>query len=492
MQIETTSSEGLKRAYKITVEAAAIEEKMQEKLVKIAADIRIDGFRPGKVPVSHVRRLHGQAVLGEVLEETVNTSSQEALDKDEVRPALQPNIEIVTFEEGVDLEYTMEVEIMPAIETGDFSKISLERQVAKVEDSDIDDAVKNLAEQQTRYEKVEDEGYAAEDGDAVLIDFVGKMDGEAFDGGAAEQYQLVLGTGSFIPGFEEQLVGVKAGDEKAVNVTFPEDYNAAHLAGQEAVFDVTVHEVQKSVPVEINDELATLVGMENLEQLRERISEQISGELGQFGRAKLKRALLDELADMHEFDVPPGMEQMEYDQIWQEFTQQLEADGKSIEDEDQSEEELQAEYKTMANRRVRLGLLLAHVGDSNEITVSAEELNGAIMQEAQRFPGQEAQVFQFYQQNQEAMQQLRAPLYEDKVIDYILELATVTEVEVDQEELMRLPDAPEEAEEKPKKKKAAPKKKAAAKKAPAKKKAAAKKDDDKAEKKKAAPKKKAD
>jgi len=340
MQIEQTSSEGLTRAYKITVEAAVLEDKLQERLVKIAADIKLDGFRPGKVPVAHVRRLHGDAVMGEVLEETVNTTSQEALEKDNIRPAMQPDIEITSFEQGSNLEYTMSVEIMPDIETADFSKIALVKEVAKVADSDIDDAVKNLAEQQTRYEKVEDAGYAAADGDALLIDFVGKVDGEAFEGGAAEQFQLVLGSASFIPGFEEQLVGVKAGEEKTVPVAFPEDYNAAHLAGQDAVFEVTVHEVQKSAEVEINDELAVQVGLTDLAELRSRISEQISGEFGQFTRAKLKRGLLDQLADLHIFEVPPGMETMEFNQIWQDFTEQLEKQDKKIEDEDQSEEEL--------------------------------------------------------------------------------------------------------------------------------------------------------
>jgi trigger factor len=469
MQIEQTSAEGLTRAYKITVEAAVIEQKLNEKLVKIAGEIKIDGFRPGKVPVSHVRNLHGDAVMGEVLEETVNTTSQEALDKDDVRPAMQPDIEITSFEKGSDLEYSMNVEIMPDIETADFSKMSVEKEVAKVADSDIDDAIKNLAEQQTRYEKSKDDGHAAADGDAVLIDFTGKLDGEVFDGGAAEQFQLVIGSNSFIPGFEEQLVGIKAGDEKDLPVTFPEDYNAAHLAGKDVVFEVKVHEVQQSVDVEINDELAVQVGLTDLAELRGKISEQIGGEFGQFTRAKMKRSLLDQLADSHEFDVPPGMVTMEFDQIWTDFTKQLESQEKTIEDEDQSEEDLREEYQAMANRRVRLGLLLAHVGDTNEITVSAEELNGAIMQEAQRYPGQEQQVFQFYQQNQEAMQQLRAPLYEDKVIDFILELATVTEKEVDQDTLMALPGA-EEEEKKPVKKKAAAKKKPAAKK-----KAAAKK-----------------
>ena len=500
MQIEQTSAEGLTRAYKITVEAAVLEKKLTEKLVKIASEIRIDGFRPGKVPVSHVRNLHGDALMGEVLEETVNTTSQEAMEKDDVRPAMQPDIEITDYKQGSDLEYSMNVEIMPDIEVGDFSKISLEKEVAKVADSDIDDAIKNLAEQQTRFEKTEEEGYAAKDGDAVVIDFTGKLDGEPFEGGNSEEFQLVLGSNSFIPGFEEQLVGVKAGDEKDLPVTFPGDYNAEHLAGKDVIFEVKVREIQLAAEVEINDDLAVQVGLTDLAELRTKITDQISSEFSQFTRAKLKRSLLDQLADTYEFDVPPGMVTMEFDQIWSDFTKQLESQEKTIEDEDQSEEELREEYQGMANRRVRLGLLLAQVGDTNDITVSAEELNGAIMQEAQRYPGQEQQIFQLYQQNQQAMQQLRAPIYEDKVINFILELASVTEKEVDQDTLMQLPGA-EEEEKKPAKKKSSVKK-ASAKKAvdkkavdkkPAAKKAAAKKTDTKAatEKKKAAPKKKA-
>jgi trigger factor len=439
MQVTETSAEGLKRAYKITVNADVLDSKLDEKLTQLATRIRLPGFRPGKVPVTYLRKLHGDALMGEVLEETVNTTSQEALQQNEVRPAMRPNIEIKSFERGSDLEYEMSVEVLPEIEPSDMSGIKLEKLVAPVDDTEIDDALNRIAEQQKTYETAE-EGHEAQDGDAVVIDFVGKRDGEPFEGGAAEDYQLVLGSGSLIPGFEEQLVGAKAGDEREVNVSFPEDYHSADLAGQEAVFDVTVKEVKTAGEVAIDDELAKQMGLEGLEQLRERVKEQIGQEYNRISRIKIKRALLDELASRHDFAVPEGMVEMEFDQIWKDYERSLKEEGKELSDEDKSEEELRDEYREIAVRRVRLGLLLSTIGDKNEITVTAEELNRAIMMEAQRFPGQERQVFEFYQKNPDALQQIRAPLFEDKVIDFILEKTEVTEKEVDRETLFSDPD----------------------------------------------------
>ena len=467
MQVTEVSAEGLKREYTIKVEAGALNDKVEEKLVQLAAQARLPGFRPGKVPVSYLRKLHGEALLGEVLEETVTTTSREALEQNDVRPAMQPDIKIKDdFKPGSDLEYDMTVEILPQIEPADFSKISLEKQVAPVGDAEVDEAVERLAEGQKSYEP-KTKAYKAKDGDMTVIDFVGKVDGEAFEGGSAEDFQLVLGSGSFIEGFEEQLLGVKGGEEKEVPVTFPEDYQAEHLAGKEAVFDVTVKEVRAPAPVAIDDELATKVGLENLDQLKERLKENIEEDYNRVSRLKLKRALLDELAENHDFELPPGMVDLEFEQIWQDFQQSLESEGKDLSSEEKSEDELKAEYQDIAVRRVRLGLLLSHIGEANEITVNAEELNRAMMMEAQRYPGQERQIFEFYQQNPQAMQQLRAPLMEDKVIDFILELAKVTETEVDRKTLLKDPDS-DEAEEKPAAKQPAAKK-AAPKKAPAKK-----------------------
>ena len=473
MQVTETSAEGLKRAYTIKVDAADLDSKLTEKLTALAARARLPGFRPGKVPVSYLRRLHGDALMGEVLEETVNQSSQAALEENSIRPAMQPDIKIKDdFEPGNDLEFDLSVEVLPDFEPTDFSKISLEREVAPVEDAEVDEALQRLADQQKAYD-AKAKTYKAKDGDMVVIDFVGKIDGEAFEGGAAEDFELVLGSGSFIEGFEDQLLGVKAEEEKDVTVSFPEDYRAEDLAGKDAVFSVTVKEVRAPVDVAIDDELATKVGLENLDDLKTRLREGIQRDHDQISRIKLKRALLDQLADLHDFDVPEGMVELEFNQIWQDLEQSLEQEGKTLEEADKPEDELRAEYRDIAIRRVRLGLVLSRVGEDNEISVGAEELNQAMMREAQRFPGQERQIFEFYQKNPQAMQQLRAPLFEDKVIDFVVEMAKVTEKTVDRDTLMRDPDEEEDASEKTAAKKAAPKK-AAAKKAPAKK-AAAKK-----------------
>ncbi len=439
MQVTETSAEGLKREYKITVEADVIDSKLDEKLKQLAGRIRLPGFRPGKVPVGHLRKLHGDALMGEVLEETVNDTTREALEKNELRPAMRPNIEITSFERGSDLEYQLSVEVLPEIVPGDLSTVKLERQTAPVGDSDIEDALKRIADGQKAY-KAAAKTYKAKKDDAVVIDFVGKRDGEPFEGGTAEDYELVLGSNALIPGFEDQLIGAKTGEKRAVNVTFPENYGSADLAGKDAVFEVAVKEVKKPVDVAIDDELAQKIGLENLEQLRERLKEQVAGDYNRISRMKLKRAMLDQLADMHDFPVPEGMVEMEFNQIWQDFEASLKQDGKTIETAEKPEEEMRKEYRDIAIRRVRLGLLLSNIGDTNEITVTAEELNRAIMMEAQRFPGQERRVFEFYQKNPDAMQQVRAPIFEEKVIDFILDKAEVTEKEVDRDTLLSDPD----------------------------------------------------
>ncbi len=439
MQVTETSAEGLKREYKITVEADVIDSKLDEKLKQLAGRIRLPGFRPGKVPVGHLRKLHGDALMGEVLEETVNDTTRQTLEKNELRPAMRPNIEITSFERGSDLEYQLSVEVLPEIVPGDLSTVKLERQTAPVGDGDIEEALKRIADGQKAY-KAAAKTYKAKKDDAVVIDFLGKRDGEPFEGGTAEDYELVLGSNALIPGFEDQLIGAKTGEKRDVNVTFPENYGSADLAGKDAVFEVTVKEVKKPVDVAIDDELAQKIGLENLEQLRERLKEQVAADYNRVSRMKLKRAMLDQLADMHDFPVPEGMVEMEFNQIWQDFEASLKQDGKTLETAEKPEDEMRKEYREIAVRRVRLGLLLSNIGDTNEITVTAEELNRAIMMEAQRFPGQERRVFEFYQKNPDAMQQVRAPIFEEKVIDFILDKAEVTEKEVDRETLLSEPD----------------------------------------------------
>ncbi len=476
MQITQTNSDGLKRDFTIVVDAAEIDTKVTERLTTVGADIKLPGFRPGKVPLAILRQRFGKSVMGEVLEQTVNEMSQKALDDNELRPAQQPKIEITKFDEGADLEFTLEVEIMPDFKPMDFSKLKLEKMVAEVEDAKVDEALKEIAGQQKNFVAVA-KNRKSKEGDSLLIDFVGKVDGEAFEGGSAEGHQLELGSNSFIPGFEDQLIGAKGGDEVAVKVTFPENYGAAHLAGKDAVFDVKVHEVREAAEVEINDEFATKLGLDNLDALKDAVRGQIEQQYAQLSRQSLKRNMLDAMAEAHDFEVPPGMKQGEFDSIWQQFEQELEQSGQKLEDQDQSEEELRDEYMNIAERRVRLGLLLAEVGRINNIEVSQDEVNQAMIAQARNYPGQEKMIFEMFQKRPEMQAQLRAPIFEDKVIDFISELATITEKKVSVDELMKDPDEEEAA--KPKKKKAA------AKKAPAKKAASG---DDKETPKKAAPK----
>ncbi|OUR77050.1 trigger factor [Alphaproteobacteria bacterium 46_93_T64] len=479
MQVTQTSSEGLKRDFTVVVEAAEIETKVTDKLVEVGQQVKLPGFRPGKVPMTVLRQRFARSIMGEVLEGTVNETSQTVLNDNDLRPAQQPKIEITKFDEGSDLEFTIEVEVMPDFEPTDFSKLKLEKLVTDVEDEKVEEALTEIAGAQKNFTKVA-RNRKAKEGDAILMDFVGKIDGEAFDGGSAEGHQLELGSGQFIPGFEEQLVGQKGGDDVDVTVNFPENYGAEHLAGKEAVFSVKIHEVQEATPIEIDDEFAVKLGLNDLDDLKATVRGRIEGEYNQLSRQTLKRNMLDALADAHDFDVPPGMKETEFNGIWEQFTKELERTEEKLEDQDQSEEELREEYTAIAERRVRLGLLLAEVGRINNIDVATEEVQQAMMAQARNFPGQEKQVFEMFQSNPEMQNSLRAPIFEDKVVDFIAELATVTEKKVSFEELTADPDEDEKSKAK--------------KKAPAKKKAVAKKADDSEEKpaaKKKAPAKKA-
>jgi trigger factor len=508
MQVTELKNEGLSREYKVALAASEIDEKVDGKLAEYAKTAVLPGFRPGKVPASLLKKRYGKAVMGEVLEEAVNTSSQQAIMEQGVRPAGQPKIEITAFDEGQDLEYTITLDVMPEIEPVDLSALELEKLVVEVKDEEIDEALTSIA---SRYKTTAaiDTARPAESGDVVLIDFLGKVDGEAFDGGAAEDYELELGSGSFIPGFEDQLIGASAGDETDVKVQFPESYGAEHLAGKDAVFEVKVKEIRAAEPAAVDDELAKKVGMEDLGKLREAIREEKSRELNQISRMHMKRALLDKLADGHDFEVPPMMVESEFEQIWHQYLHQRDAEEGKHQDhgehdhahahdheEREGDEETKQEYRDIAVRRVRLGLLLAEIGRVNEIQVGQEDLNRAMIEQARQYPGQEQQVIDYFRNNPEAQQQLSGPIFEDKVVDFIVEMAKVTERAVPLEELLTDPDADTETDEKPKKKAAAKKK------APAKKKAAAKKaesdgdDSDAAKKapakKKAAAKKKAE
>jgi len=442
MQVTETLSEGLKREYKVVVDSADLEGRLSTKLTELSQSVQMPGFRKGKVPVPLLRRTYGKQVMGEVLEQAVNETSTQTLEEKELTPALQPRIEITKFEEGSDLEYTMAVEVMPQFEPVDFKTLTLERLTVEVDDEEVDKRLGQLAEQFKTFEDAA-EGEAAKDGDTVVIDFKGMLEGEAFEGGTAEDYSLELGSGSFIPGFEEQLVGAKAGDEKKVEVTFPEEYGAEHLAGKDVVFEVTVKGVKVPLPTVIDDALAEKLGLENLDALKTAVREQVEREYGDVSRNRLKRSLLDTLADEHDFDVPPGMIDMEFEQIWKQVEQDLEQQGKTIAGLDKPEDEAKAEYRDIAERRVRLGLLLSEVGRQNNLQVTQDEVNRAIAQQAQRFPGQEQQVMEFYQGNPQMQAQLQAPILEDKVVDFIVEMAAVEDKSVSLEELLRDPDEEE-------------------------------------------------
>ena len=456
MQVTETSNEGLKREYTIVIPKEDIDERMSARLTEVGATVNVPGFRPGKVPLAILKKRFGDAVRGEILEQSIQESIQETMEEKDLRPAMEPKVDLITFEDGVDLEYTLTVEVIPEIEPIDFAEIELERLVAEVPDDDVQTSIQRLADQQKVY-AVED-GRTAEDGDQLLMNFIGRIDGEAFDGGTAEGMELVLGSGQFIPGFEEQLVGAKAGEKKMVNVSFPDDYGAENLAGKAAEFEVDVTEVRASASVEIDEEFAKSMGAEDFASLQSMVRDQIGSEYTQISRGRLKRELLDKLSDSADFEVPPGMLEDEFQSIWKQLEEAKEQDRLDEDDTGKSDEELEERYREIAARRIRLGLLLSEIGRINNLTVSQDDLNRAMAEQGQRFPGQEAQVMQFYQENPQAMQELQAPIFEEKIIDYILELAKVTERTVSIEELLADPDAEGAGDAKAKTKKAKKKK----------------------------------
>ncbi|MBL4601849.1 MAG: trigger factor [Emcibacteraceae bacterium] len=480
MKITEKENNGLKRKYEVVITAADIDAKIDVEILEVQKTVKMQGFRPGKAPVSLLKKLHGKNLLGKILEETINKTSAEVLKKKGDRPATQPKIEVVSFEDGEDLVYSMELEVVPDFDLPDLAKIKLERLVVKVDKKQIDDAVENIASGQKDYKKAAKTTKAA-DGDAVLIDYVGSVDGEEFEGGTAEGAQLVLGSNTFIPGYEEQLVGVKAGDKKDVVVTFPEGYQSENLAGKEAVFKVTVLEVQKPAAVKVDDELAKRLGLEDLDGLKNAVKGQIENEHSGLSRTHIKRALLDVLAEAVDFEVPSNMLEMENEQIMQQIKMDMHRQAVETnpdakpEDTEEPSDEVKEEYKDIALRRVRLGLLLSEIGSKNDIQVGQDEITRAISAEARKYPGQEQQVFEYFQKDPNALAQMKAPLYEEKVVDFILELAKITEKKVSSDEMIAIIEAEDDdAPEKKSKKKVAPKKKAAAKKAAPKKDAAKK------------------
>ena len=499
MQVTEVKTEGLEREFLVAVPAVEIEQRINSRLKELARTIRMPGFRPGKAPMSLLRSRYGQSVLGEALEQTLNESSRTVLSERGLRPAGQPKIEIVTAGDGADLEYKLAVELLPEIEPIDYGKITLERLVAEPAGADLDAALERLA-QTFKSSKPLEEERAALPGDVVVIDYIGRVGDEAFDGGKAEDYELELGANEFVPGFEDQLIGARAGETREVNITFPEQFPARELAGQDAVFTVTVKEIRESLPAQIDDSLAVKLGLENLDALREQIKASRARDLGSISRMRLKRQLLDTLADMYTFEVPKGMVEREFQNI----TRQLEPEGSEPKagqhdhdhghehehehghehehehehghghthehdhghehdhDHDHDHEHEQkpslehlseqqiAEYRAIAERRVRLGLVLAEVGRLNKLQVTQDELNRAMMTEARRYPGQERQVLNYFKDHPQAAEVLAGPILEEKVVDFILEMGTVTERRVSSDELLKSEEeanAPAQAED---------------------------------------------
>ena len=439
MQVTETLNEGLKRGYNIVVTADELSAKVDEKLVEARPEIEMKGFRKGKVPMALLKKQYGQRLMGEAMQESIDGAMSKHFEDSGDRPAMQPAVKMTNddWKEGDDIHVEMSYEALPTIPEVDLKKIKLEKMIAKADEASVDEALANLAETAQDFADRK-KGTKAKDGDQVTIDFLGKVDGEAFDGGAAEDYPLVLGSNSFIPGFEAQLVGVKLGEEVEVNVTFPAEYGAENLAGKGAVFECKIKAVKAPKAAEINDELATKFGAEDLAALKGQIKERLEAEYAGAARAVQKRHLLDALDKMVKFELPPSLVEAEAGQIAHQLWHDENPD---VQGHDHPEIEPTDEHNTLAERRVRLGLLLAELGQKAEIQVTDAEMTQAMMNQARQYPGQEREFFEFVQQNPQMQQQMRAPLFEDKVVDYVFELATVTDKDVSKDELQKAVEA---------------------------------------------------
>jgi trigger factor len=436
MQVTETNTSGLKREFKVVVPAGDLKAKVDSKLVELGQKVKLDGFRPGKVPMRELKRRYEKNVLGEVVTEAVNESSHKLMQDNNLRPAGQPKVEITKLEENSDLEFSVAMEVIPDIKAMDFKTIKLERVKVEVPDKEVDDRLATLAKRQGGSDVAADD-HAAANGDIAVIDFVGKVDGVAFEGGSAQGHYLELGSGQFIPGFEEQLTGAKKGESKVVKVTFPAEYANPELAGKAAEFDVTVTEIRAPKPAALDDELAKSLGLTDLADLKKQTKERMEGEFGQVSRARVKRKLLDVLADNHDFTLPDGLVDIEFQAIWRQIEEDMKNDRLDEEDKGKGEDQLKQEYRDIAIRRVKLGLLLSEVGRQNNIEIAQEDLTRALIAEARRFPGHEKKVFEYYQGSAEALNQLRAPLYEEKVVDFILEQAAITDRSVTPEQFQK-------------------------------------------------------
>lgn len=449
MQVVETEREGLKRELKVTVPKADLAERLKSRLEELKGQVRLNGFRQGKVPISHLKKVYGKQAMAEIVNDLVNKQTGEILVEREEKAAQQPEITMTEDEKeaeavlsgAADFEFSVAYEVLPEINAPELGKLKIERPVAELSDKEVTEQVEKVAESARAFE--EKKGKAA-DKDRVTIDYSGKVDGELFDGGTDTDSQLVIGSGRFIPGFEEQLIGKKAGDETVVKVEFPEDYQATQLAGKKAEFDVTVKLVEKPGKLEINDELAKQLGVESAEKFTETVRGQMESQFGSFTRARVKRQVLDQLDEITKIELPQKMVEQEFDNIWGQVTGELERSGKSFEDEDTTEDKAREEYQTLAERRVRLGLVLANIGETAEIEVTEDELQKAVYDQVRQYPGQEQQVFEYFREHQDAVAGLRAPIYEDKVVDFIMSKADVTDKTVTTEELAKMEEEDDE------------------------------------------------
>jgi len=436
MQVTETNTSGLKREFKIVVPAGDLKAKVDTKLVELGQKVKLDGFRPGKVPMRELKRRYEKSVLGDVVNEAVNEGYQKAVQDNNLRPAGQPKIDSGKFEDGADLEFSIAFEVIPDIKPMDFKTVKLERVKVEVPDSEVDDRLQTLAKRQGGSEPAADD-HVADKGDVAVIDFVGKVEGVAFEGGSATGHYLELGSGTFIPGFEDQLIGAKKGEQRVVKVDFPAEYANPELAGKAAEFDVTVTEIRQPKAAALDDELAKSLGLTDLADLKKQTKDRMEQEYGSVSRGRVKRKLLDVLAENHDFTLPDGLVDIEFQAIWRQIEEDLKNDRLDEEDKGKGEDQLKQEYRDIAVRRVKLGLLLSEVGRQNNIEVAQDDLTRALIAEARRFPGHEKKVFEYYQSSQEALNQLRAPLYEEKVVDFILEQADITDRAVTPEQFTK-------------------------------------------------------
>jgi trigger factor len=448
MQVTETLVEGLKHEFQISVPASDLEAKADTRLVDLKDKVRLNGFRPGKVPVSHLKKVYGRSVMAETVEQTIRDTNTKIFTERGFRLATEPKVTMPTEEKAVediltgksDLNYTVSIEVVPSIQLADFKGFSVEKPVADVTDADVDEAIKRIADQNRGY-AAKGEGAKAENGDRVTVSFKGSIDGVPFEGGTGENIQVVMGSNTFIPGFEEQLLGMAAGENRILKVSFPKNYGNLELAGKPAEFETTATLVEAPQDTEINDEFAKTLGLESLDKLKEAARARLSAEYAGATRQRVKRMLLDRLDEAHRFEAPPSLVDEEFNLMWNSIRAEMESGGKTFADEDTTEEAAKEEYRKIADRRVRLGLVLSEIGEKNKITVTEDEVSRAVIERARSMPGREKEVWEYYQKNANALAQLRAPIYEDKVVDFILELANVTEKKVTREDLYKDEDA---------------------------------------------------